>query len=75
LRNAEDAVKSWVETAKEFGDLVPEPAQEGAKGKFLQRIPKTMHAKLMRQAKVEGVSLNTLVVALIAEGLGARRAR
>lgn len=30
----------------------------------------TIHAKLAERAKVEGVSLNTLVLAFIAEGLG-----
>lgn len=26
LRNAEEAIELWIETAKEFGDPVPEPA-------------------------------------------------
>jgi antitoxin HicB len=43
-------------------------------GKFVARVPKTIHAKLAIRAKEEGVSLNTLVLALIAEGLGRRDA-
>ena len=26
LRNAQDAIDLWIETAKEFGDPIPEPA-------------------------------------------------
>src|SRR4030042_3075706 len=39
-------------------------------GKWVQRVPKSLHAKLAAKAEKEGVSLNTLVVSLIAEGLG-----
>ncbi|MBF0154836.1 MAG: toxin-antitoxin system HicB family antitoxin [Magnetococcales bacterium] len=39
---------------------------------FVARVPKTLHAHQSGRAKAEGVSLNTLVVALIAEGLGRR---
>jgi predicted HicB family RNase H-like nuclease len=34
-----------------------------------------MHSRLVARAEREGVSLNTLVTALIAEGLGRRKAR
>jgi len=37
-------------------------------------LPKSLHAKLTRQADVEGVSMNTLAVALLAEGLGRKQA-
>jgi predicted HicB family RNase H-like nuclease len=33
-----------------------------------------MHARLVAKARQEGVSLNTLVTAMIAEGLGTRKA-
>jgi len=39
-------------------------------GKWVQRVPKILYAKLAAKAEKEGVSLNTLVVSLIAEGLG-----
>ena len=41
-----------------------------ASGKFVARVPKTVHAQLTTRAKVEGVSLNTLVLTFIAQGLG-----
>ncbi|MDD2711801.1 MAG: toxin-antitoxin system HicB family antitoxin [Simplicispira sp.] len=43
-----------------------------ASGKFVARVPKSIHAKLTTRARAEGVSLNALVLALIAEGLGRR---
>ncbi len=47
-------------------------AAPGASGKFVARVPKSIHARLSTRAKAEGVSLNTLVLTLIAEGLGRR---
>jgi hypothetical protein len=43
-------------------------------GKWLMRVPKTLHARLARRAEVESVSLNLLAATLLAEGLGARTA-
>ena len=45
----------------------PDPALPS--GEFRVRIPRTLHALLSRRAEAEGVSQNTLVVALIAQGL------
>ena len=72
VANGHDAVKSWIMTAHEFGDPVPAPGSGGEPGKFVQRLPKSLHTKLAARAKQEGVSLNTLVLAFIAEGLGRR---
>jgi predicted RNase H-like HicB family nuclease len=46
----------------------PDPALPS--GEFRVRIPRTLHALLSRRAVADGVSQNTLVVALIAHGLG-----
>ena len=43
-------------------------------GQWRQRVPKSLHAALARRAQQEGVSLNMLVTALLAEGLGRRNA-
>ena len=52
---------------------LPAPSSAGmASGKFVARAPKTIHAQLAMRAKSEGVSLNTLVLAFVAEGLGRR---
>jgi antitoxin HicB len=71
VENGSDALRSWLATAKEFKDPVPAPSA-GLSGKWVQRVPKSLHAKLAAKAGKEGVSLNTLVVSLIAEGLGRR---
>ena len=52
-------------TAKDFTPLT-------ASGKFVARVPRSMHIQLAARAKTEGVSLNTLVISLIAEGMGRR---
>ncbi|MBR4329536.1 MAG: toxin-antitoxin system HicB family antitoxin [Candidatus Riflebacteria bacterium] len=38
------------------------------------RLPKSLHASLLNQAKLDNISMNTLAVALIAEGLGKKLA-
>ena len=42
-------------------------------GKWLQRVPRTLHRDLIRLAERERVSLNQLVTALLSEAVGARR--
>ncbi|MBN1278145.1 MAG: type II toxin-antitoxin system HicB family antitoxin [Deltaproteobacteria bacterium] len=70
--NGIDAVNSWIETAKEFKDLIPGTGSSQASGRFIQPIPKSLHARLAARAKQEGVSMNALVTAIIAETLGKR---
>lgn len=43
---------------------------EEASGKYLVRMPPSLHAQLTAQAASEGVSLNQLTVALLAGGIG-----
>jgi antitoxin HicB len=40
-----------------------------------QRLPRTLYSKLTKQAENEGVSINSLVTAIIAEAIGAKQAR
>jgi antitoxin HicB len=70
-----DALRSWIGTAQEFGDPVPPPSRaqdETYSGRWNMRVPKSLHRRLAERAKAEGVSLNTLAVTLLAEGLGRR---
>jgi antitoxin HicB len=76
LIDAKGAFESWMAAQKEWGREYPKPASTfKASGKFVQRLPKSLHAKLVRRAKQEGVSLNTLVLSFIAEGIGERKGR
>jgi antitoxin HicB len=71
LANGKDALKSTIAALKAKDLPIPAPNSGGvASGKFVARVPKTVHARLATRAKAEGVSLNTLVVTFIAEGLG-----
>lgn len=76
ILNGRDALKCSLLTLKEFGRPIPKPgAIGGASGQWRQRVPKTLHARLVERAKQDGVSLNTLVTAMIAEGIGKRQRR
>jgi len=77
VANGKDAFKAWVSARRDAGKVIPEPFYRPdtvpeVSGKFVTRLPKSVHAKLAERAKAEGVSLNTLVLALVAEGLGRR---
>jgi len=74
---AEDAVeevrKGWIQAAYEDGVEIPLPKSEKEySGKFVLRIPRSMHRNLDRRAEEEEISLNTLVVSLISQSLGRR---
>ena len=73
IANGRDALAGTIGALEAKGFPVPAPNSGGvASGKFVARVPKTIHAQLATRAKAEGVSLNTLVLAFIAEGLGRR---
>ena len=71
LRNGSDAVKAYLRSCVKHGDPFPKPS--AASGQWRQRVPRSLHSRLVAKAREEGVSLNTLVTAMIAEGLGQRR--
>jgi len=56
----------------QHGDPIPQPGAGGESGKFVARVPKSLHTRLAARAEQEGVSMNTLVVSLLAEGVAAR---
>ncbi len=71
--NGRDAFNSWIAAQVDMKQSIPEPTrynEDGKPVKFVQRLPRSLHALLQMRAKAEGVSLNTLVLTLIAEGLG-----
>ncbi len=72
VENGRDAVRCWLHAAKESGRIIPKPGIESQSGKWVQRVPKSMHTRLVIKARQEGTSLNTLVTAMIGECLGKR---
>ncbi|MEN9431041.1 MAG: hypothetical protein RJA86_1900 [Pseudomonadota bacterium] len=68
--NGKEALQATIAALEAEGRLVPEPTTVNAmSGKFLVRVPKTLHALLASRSKREGVSLNTLVVSYVAAGV------
>lgn len=75
LMEGDDAVTAWIRSAQEDGVSIPEPnSLHKYSGQWRIRVPKSLHAQLDSKAKSEGVSLNTLAVALLAEGVGRKNA-
>ena len=71
IANGRDALRATIAALQAKGLAVPAPNSGGvASGRFVARVPKTIHAQLATRAKAEGVSLNALVLAFLAEGLG-----
>ena len=57
--NLREAMEGWIETKFENGFKIPLPVgYENFSGKFIVRIPKSLHYKLTIEAEKEGVSLN-----------------
>ena len=75
IKDARAAIVSWVEAAEKFGDPIPEPNRlEGYSGKFVTRIPRSLHMMLVDMARREGVSLNQFVLTKLAEAAGEKQA-
>jgi len=67
----QDAMRAWIETAIEDGLPIPEPRRtEEYSGKFVVRIPRSLHRELAQLADREGVSLNSLVSVALARYVG-----
>ena len=59
LRNLDEALEGHLKIMLEDGDTIPVPTTENDySGKFLLRLPKTLHFELAKEAEKEGVSLN-----------------
>jgi predicted RNase H-like HicB family nuclease len=68
IRNIAQAKAEWLEDALESGYEIPLPAEmREYSGKFIVRVPKSLHARLAESAGREGTSLNQYLVSLLAE--------
>lgn len=62
LQMIREAMELWLEVALEDGDPIPEPrALDDYSGKFVLRVPRSLHRDLVEEAKCQGVSLNQYV--------------
>jgi len=65
LHNAAEAESAWLAANKKWGKTKAEkPAR------LVARLPRSIHRTLQERANEEGVSINTMMVTLIAHGLG-----
>ena len=65
---AEEIKNLWLRTAYDQGMPIPEPVtQSEYSGKFVVRLPKSLHRGLAERARREGMSLNAWVNYLLAD--------
>jgi len=72
LANGAEAKRDWIAVMLAAGRSVPPPtmdATEAYSGKWVLRTPKSLHRSLAERAREEGVSLNALAIAMLAQGL------
>jgi antitoxin HicB len=74
LQNLREAQAAWIEAARDAGQAIPVPApeEELPSGKFVVRLPRSLHLKLTKLAKKDDVSLNQLVLMAVAEHVKGR---
>lgn len=67
-----DNMREWISFCLEAGDEIPLPADPDhlPSGKWLQRVPRSLHKRLVECAVNEGVSLNSFVTACLAQAVG-----
>lgn len=75
LNNLEGAKRAWIEVRLEDGLEIPPPHEvvDEYSGRFLLRVPKSLHRELATRAREEGTSLNQYVLHLVSIGLGLQR--
>ena len=73
VERVREAMRDWIAVALEDGVEIPEPHGDvDYSGRFLVRIPASLHADLARSADREGVSLNQFVTSALAGAVGWR---
>jgi len=68
LRGLEKVKELWLQGRIEAGEQIPEPTKiEDFSGKFVLRIPRSLHRALDHEARKQGVSLNQYLVHILSE--------
>jgi antitoxin HicB len=73
IANGREALRDCIAVFRQSGREVPKPAAVKP-AQWRQRLPRTLYMKLTAQAETEGVSINSLVTAIIAEAVGRKQA-
>ncbi len=66
LHNAAEAETAWLAANQKWGKT----KAAGKPARLVARLPRSIHRDLQERANEEGVSINTMMVSLIAHGLG-----
>ncbi|MCY0877341.1 MAG: toxin-antitoxin system HicB family antitoxin [Firmicutes bacterium] len=72
LKLLDDAKAAWIRTALDQAIEIPLPDSVtiAYSGKLNVRMPKSLHRALAREAEMEGVSLNSLIVYKLTRSVG-----
>jgi antitoxin HicB len=71
LAMIDDALRGWLEVALQHGEQIPQPREEtDYSGKFMLRLPRWLHRRLVEMAQQEGVSLNHYLNTILAASAG-----
>jgi len=67
----QEAMALWLEVALEEDIPIPEPRpEEDYSGKFVVRVPRSLHRELVEEARHEGTSLNQCINVALARSVG-----
>jgi len=66
MSQGQDALKAYKEGLADMGHSVDRLALSTLNGKWTQRVPKSLHAAIVKKAESEGVSLNAYVSLVLA---------
>ena len=69
-----EANLGWIEIELEDGGEIPEPRPiDDYSGKFVTRVPRSLHRDLVKAAEKDGVSLNSCVIMALARSVGSQK--
>ena len=58
----QDAMQAWITTAIEDDEEIPEPGRNRYSGRFVRRLPRSLHRQLAVLAAHERISLNQYIL-------------
>jgi antitoxin HicB len=71
LAMIQEAMELWLEVSLEEGIPIPEPRpDEDYSGKFVVRVPRSLHRELVDEAQRQGTSLNQYINVALARSVG-----
>src|SRR5258708_5019153 len=76
LSSLEKVAESWIESALANGQSIPQPMDNvDFSGRFVLRLPKSLHQRAAYAAERDGVSLNQFITTAVSIQVGAAEAR